>query len=165
MTCSSISVWLWWLDAQHSHLPATSSTNHKGDSKRGHDAADVPWHQYNSARNGHHVATQQAVLWLCKCPKRHKLHQSNSCLDYINTPSGKSNHSQHNFWTVNTWTIFLELNLCIFFKLQFYWNLMHKMNNVGRVFCFILLTLLCFVRSLSASTQRSISLRRFPASW
>ncbi len=75
-----IAVWLWWLDAKHSHLPATSSTNHKGDNKRGHDAADVPWRQHNSSRNGHHVVTQPAVLWLRKCPRLHeKSHESHSC--------------------------------------------------------------------------------------
>jgi len=65
---SFVTVWLWWLDAQHSHLPTTSSTNHKGDNKWGHDAADIPWCQNHGYGIVCIVATQQEVHWLCKCP-------------------------------------------------------------------------------------------------
>lgn len=72
--CSSfIAVWLRWLDAQHSNLSATSSTNHKGHDKRGNNAADISRCQHNSSRNGHHVASQQAVVWLCEYQRLWKM--------------------------------------------------------------------------------------------
>lgn len=66
---------LWWLDAQHAHFPAALSTDHEGDLERGHNAADAPGHQHDSAGHVHHVAAQQAVVRLRKSQHDLRLHQ------------------------------------------------------------------------------------------
>lgn len=137
----SLIVWLRWLDAQHSHLPATSSADHKGDDEWSHNAADSPWRQHNRSGDVHHVAAQQAVIRLCKCLEIQK------------------NNSKQNECLVH-----LSAALVVFLK-QFYFSLKLRQMSGNKRSITLWCHVMSFVRSVSATTQRSISVKKFPSRW